>query len=73
MKGVRIGGKMHTLSYEQLQDIYPEFHSFLQARKSLDELGMFFNPYAEKLFIPLFGRAVRPPLIKVSHYVYKKS
>ncbi|KMQ05368.1 D-arabinono-1,4-lactone oxidase [Bacillus cereus] len=48
-------GKMHTLSYEQLQDIYPEFHSFLQARKSLDELGMFFNPYAEKLFIPLFG------------------
>ncbi len=48
-------GKMHTLSYEQLQDIYPEFHSFLQARKSLDELGMFFNPYAEKLFIPLFA------------------
>ncbi|MCE0554592.1 hypothetical protein LQK80_27245 [Bacillus thuringiensis] len=32
---------MHTLSYEQLQYIYPEFHSFLQVRKSLDELGMF--------------------------------
>ncbi|MEC2659221.1 D-arabinono-1,4-lactone oxidase, partial [Bacillus cereus] len=47
-------GKLHTLSYEHLQYIYPEFHSFLQVRKSLDELGMFFNPYAEKLFIPLF-------------------
>ncbi|PFJ14633.1 FAD-binding oxidoreductase [Bacillus cereus] len=46
-------GKMHTLSYEQLQDIYPEFHSFLQVRKSLDEMGMFLNPYAEKLFMSM--------------------
>ncbi|MGE7868134.1 D-arabinono-1,4-lactone oxidase [Bacillus paramycoides] len=43
-------GKMHTLTYEQLQYIYPEFHSFLKVRKLLDETGMFFNPYAEKLF-----------------------
>lgn len=44
---------MHTLSYKQLPDIYPEFHSFLQVRKSLDEMGMFLNPYAEKLFLSM--------------------
>ncbi|MEB9504028.1 D-arabinono-1,4-lactone oxidase [Bacillus anthracis] len=43
-------GKMHTLTYEKLQNIYPELHSFLKVRKLLDEAEMFSNPYTEKLF-----------------------
>ncbi|KEK23796.1 D-arabinono-1,4-lactone oxidase [Bacillus gaemokensis] len=43
-------GKMHTMKYEQLQHLYPEFHSFLQVRKLLDETGMFLNPYVAKMF-----------------------
>lgn len=43
-------GKMHTLTYEKLQNIYPELHSFLKVRKSLDETGIFLSPYIEKLF-----------------------
>ncbi|MGQ0437942.1 D-arabinono-1,4-lactone oxidase, partial [Bacillus sp. B-TM1] len=37
-------GKMHTLTYEKLQNIYPELHSFLKVRKLLDEAEMFSNP-----------------------------
>ena len=41
---------MHTLTYEKLQNIYPEMHSFLKVRKLLDEAEVFSNPYTEKLF-----------------------
>ncbi len=34
-------GKMHKLSYEQLQYIIQSFIRFLQVRNLLDELGMF--------------------------------
>lgn len=43
-------GKMHSMTYEQLVDIYPKFPEFLQARRQLDEHGLLLNEYLRKMF-----------------------
>lgn len=43
-------GKMHSLQYEDLVNLYPKFPEFLQVRQTLDPEGMFLNEYVRKLF-----------------------
>lgn len=43
-------GKMHSLTFNQLQEMYPKFDDFLQVRKQLDPNGLFLNEYLRTLF-----------------------
>lgn len=43
-------GKMHTMKYEQLEQVYPMLYSFLQVRETLDPTGLFLNPYLATIF-----------------------
>lgn len=42
-------GKMHTLTAEQLNELYPAFQTFLQHREEQDPDGIFLNPYLKQL------------------------
>ncbi|MEH6851966.1 D-arabinono-1,4-lactone oxidase [Bacillus pseudomycoides] len=43
-------GKMHTMTYDMLQQVYPKLHHFLEARQTVDPTAMFLNPYLAKVF-----------------------
>lgn len=43
-------GKMHTLTTEKLERVYPKFHEFLRIREELDPQQMFTNAYLRRLF-----------------------
>ncbi|MFB6465580.1 D-arabinono-1,4-lactone oxidase [Cytobacillus sp. Hz8] len=43
-------GKLHNLSFKELQLLYPKFNDFLEVRKKLDPEGMFLNAYTKNLF-----------------------
>lgn len=43
-------GKMHSLNFSQIEQMYPRVHDFLAIRKELDPSGMFLNEYLRKLF-----------------------
>lgn len=43
-------GKMHNVNYEVLQKMYPKLRNFLKIRETLDEKGLFLNPYLKTLF-----------------------
>lgn len=43
-------GKLHSLGYEQLVQMYPRFQDFCDLRKQLDPDGKFLNPYLARLF-----------------------
>lgn len=49
-KGRPHWGKMHTLNYQQLRELYPKWDDFMQIRKQLDPSKKFLNPYLQKLF-----------------------
>ena len=49
-KGRPHWGKMHTLNYQQLRELYPKWDNFMQIRKQLDPSKKFLNPYLQKLF-----------------------
>lgn len=42
-------GKMHTLGYEELRNLYPKLDDFLEIRAELDEDGMFLNEYVRDM------------------------
>lgn len=42
-------GKMHSLSAEELTDLYPAFPIFLKHRQNQDPMGIFLNPYLQRL------------------------
>ena len=60
---------MHTLTYEKLQNIYPEMHSFLKVEKLLDEAEVFSNPYTEKLFMIMADKSTCQ-LLAMSHFLF---
>ncbi|WP_084419806.1 D-arabinono-1,4-lactone oxidase [Henriciella litoralis] len=43
-------GKVHSLKYEQLKDMYPKFNSFRELRRELDPEGKFLNQHLKSLF-----------------------
>lgn len=43
-------GKMHTLSANDVQDLYPEFSRFMEHRAAQDPDGLFVTPYLQQLF-----------------------
>ncbi|HLR09113.1 MAG TPA: D-arabinono-1,4-lactone oxidase [Bacillota bacterium] len=43
-------GKMHTMTAEQLENLYPHFQTFLHLRQEMDPNGIFLNPYVKHLF-----------------------
>lgn len=43
-------GKMHTLRYDDLKQLYPRLDDFLHIRRHLDENGMFLNEYVRGMF-----------------------
>ncbi|MUV36720.1 L-gulonolactone oxidase [Lentibacillus sp. JNUCC-1] len=43
-------GKMHTMTYEELNTAYPQLQNFLDLRQELDPNGLFLNSYLQKLF-----------------------
>lgn len=43
-------GKMHTMTAEQLHQVYPRLPDFLAIRSELDPDGLFVNPYLAELF-----------------------
>lgn len=48
-------GKLHSLEYEQLLGLYPEYERFAKIRKNLDPTGKFLNPHLAKLFAESFN------------------
>lgn len=49
-KGKPHWGKMHTLKYHQIKNLYRKLDDFLQVRQELDQNGLFLNPYLKDLF-----------------------
>ena len=45
-------GKMHTLTFKDFVDAYPQFPQFLQQREIQDPQKIFLNPYLIKIFEP---------------------
>lgn len=43
-------GKLHSLDYRSLSDLYPEFVTFSKVRNRLDPEGRFLTPYLKTLF-----------------------
>lgn len=43
-------GKMHTMTYEALETIYPQLKDFLKVRAQLDPHNIFVNDYMRRLF-----------------------
>lgn len=43
-------GKLHSLSAQQLADLYPRWEGFMQIRQQLDPKQKWLNPYLEQLF-----------------------
>lgn len=43
-------GKLHSLQYDDLVSLYPDFQRFCDLRKALDPEGKFLNPYLAGLF-----------------------
>lgn len=43
-------GKMHTMTYDKLVDLYPRLIDFLKIRSQLDHRRLFVNEYIRKLF-----------------------
>ena len=46
-------GKLHFQDHESLSKIYPQWEAFQNARRSMDPLGIFSNPYLDKVLGPL--------------------
>ncbi|WP_020061520.1 D-arabinono-1,4-lactone oxidase [Bacillus sp. 123MFChir2] len=44
-------GKMHTMKYDTLQQVYPKLPHFLELRQTVDPTAMFLNPYLAKMFL----------------------
>src|SRR5699024_5168677 len=42
-------GKMHTMTAEQLENLYPHFQTFLHLRQEMDPNGIFLNPSVKHL------------------------
>ncbi len=45
-------GKLHSLVFRDLVDLYPEFERFTELRTRLDPQGKFLNPHLKDLFLP---------------------
>lgn len=43
-------GKMHSLKYDELKQLYPKLDDFLKVRKQLDPNGIFLNEYVRSVF-----------------------
>ena len=46
-------GKLHFQDHESLSKIYPQWEVFQNVRRSMDPLGIFSNPYLDKVLGPL--------------------
>jgi L-gulonolactone oxidase len=46
-------GKLHFQDHESLSKIYPQWEAFQNVRRSMDPLGIFSNPYLDKVLGPL--------------------
>lgn len=55
-------GKMHTMTYENISEVYPRLSDFLRIREELDEAGLFLNEYVRKLFQIDMKNGAIPPL-----------
>lgn len=53
-------GKMHTLDYQTLSQLYPHWDDFLRIRQQLDPQGMFLNAY----LCTLLGLAAGEPMAR---------
>ena len=45
-------GKIHSLGFKELKDLYPRFRDFAEIRESLDPEGRLLNEHLRKLFLP---------------------
>lgn len=45
-------GKLHSLTAERLQSLYPQWESFRKVRAILDPDGIFLSPYLRRIFLP---------------------
>lgn len=45
-------GKVHSLGYRELRDLYPRFEDFCALRRELDPRGRFLNDHLRRLFLP---------------------
>lgn len=43
-------GKIHTLRFQKLKQIFPKLEAFLDVRQTLDPTGLFLNEYLRKMF-----------------------
>src|SRR5699024_7716472 len=43
-------GKMHTMTHDQLEALYPQLENFLKVRAQLDPHNIFVNDYMRRLF-----------------------
>ncbi|WP_371810242.1 D-arabinono-1,4-lactone oxidase [Ruegeria sp. HKCCD8929] len=43
-------GKLHSLGYEELRTLYPQFNEFNELRRDLDPEGKMLNPHLAKIF-----------------------